>query len=86
MLLGVLISRDTYEGIRAAQPSDLSAVLEIIRPLEAEGVLVARSDEQMLREMGHCFLMVRDGAVLACGEHFDLSLMTDHNSFLIIYP
>ena len=68
MPLGVLISRDMYEGIRAAGYTDLPAVMDILRPLEAEGVLVARSEEQLLKDMGNCFLMVRDGAVLACGE------------------
>ena len=67
--IGVLISRDMYEGIRAARYSDLPAVMDILRPLEAEGVLIARSEEQLLKDMGNCFLMVRDGAVLACGEY-----------------
>jgi len=57
-----------YEGIRAATPADLFAVLQIIRPLEQQGILVARSEEQMLKDLGNCFVMVRDGAVLACGK------------------
>lgn len=56
-----------YEGIRAARYTDLPAVMDILRPLEAQGVLIARSEEQLLKDMGNCFLMVRDGAVLACG-------------------
>jgi hypothetical protein len=31
---GILVSRDVYEGIRQAQPSDVRTVEEIIRPLE----------------------------------------------------
>ena len=33
---GILVSRDVYEGIRQAQPSDVRTVEEIIRPLEEQ--------------------------------------------------
>lgn len=64
---GMLISRDVYEGIRLAKPSDVRAVEEIIRPLEEEGILVARSREQLERDMVNCYVLARDGATLACG-------------------
>jgi amino-acid N-acetyltransferase len=64
---GVLISGDTYEGIRPAVEQDLQAILEIIRPLEKEGILVHRSDEQMMRELPYCYVMTRDNATLAVG-------------------
>ena len=33
---GILVSRDVYEGIRQAQPSDVRAVEDIIRPFEEQ--------------------------------------------------
>eukprot|EP00597_Dinobryon_sp_UTEXLB2267_P009551 CAMPEP_0170084782 /NCGR_PEP_ID=MMETSP0019_2-20121128/19868_1 /TAXON_ID=98059 /ORGANISM="Dinobryon sp., Strain UTEXLB2267" /LENGTH=599 /DNA_ID=CAMNT_0010300993 /DNA_START=34 /DNA_END=1833 /DNA_ORIENTATION=- len=85
---GVLISRDMYEGIRAATPADLFAVMQIIRPLEQQGVLVARSEEQLLKDLSNCFVMVRDGAVLACGmlkryseTHAEVSCLAVHPSY-----
>ena len=45
---GTLISRDLYDGIRLAMPEDTPGILEMIRPLEAQGVLVQR-DEQEVR-------------------------------------
>jgi amino-acid N-acetyltransferase len=64
---GTLISRDVYEGIRQAHASDVRAVEEIIRPLEDEGILVPRSREQLVKDMADCYLLIRDGTVLACG-------------------
>jgi amino-acid N-acetyltransferase len=64
---GTLISRDVYEGIRQARASDVRYVEEIIRPLEDEGILVPRSRDQLLKDMADCYLLIRDGAVLACG-------------------
>ena len=65
---GLLISRDVYEGVRLAQPSDVRAVEEIIRPLEKEGILVPRSRDQLEKEINsqNCFLLKRDSATLAC--------------------
>jgi N-acetylglutamate synthase-like GNAT family acetyltransferase len=39
---GLLIAGNIYDGVRGATPKDLEAVLQLIRPLEQEGVLVYR--------------------------------------------
>ena len=41
------ILSDLYEGTRAARVTDLSGIRAIIAPLEASGVLVRRTDEQV---------------------------------------
>ncbi len=64
---GILISRDVYEGIRQAGPSDVRDVEEIIRPLEKDGVLVPRDRDRLERDMQHCYLLTRDGTTLAVG-------------------
>jgi hypothetical protein len=50
--VGCMISTDFYEGIRPAGMQDLAAVQELLRPLEERGVLVKRSEEQLLRWEG----------------------------------
>ena len=64
--LGLMISRDIYEGIRSAKISDVSGILELIQPLVDEGVLVARSRETLESEIHHFVVVVRDGMVTAC--------------------
>lgn len=64
---GMLISRDVYEGIRPAQPSDLRAIEEIIEPLVAQGILVKRTRDQLEKELPNTYLLARDGTTLAIG-------------------
>lgn len=63
---GTLVSRDQYESIRTATIEDVGGILELIQPLETEGVLVKRSRELLETEIGHFTVMERDGMVVAC--------------------
>jgi amino-acid N-acetyltransferase len=64
---GTLISRDLYDGIRLAMPEDTPGILEMIRPLEAQGVLVQRDEQEVLRDVyrGFYYVYTRDSALLA---------------------
>ncbi|WP_295393414.1 amino-acid N-acetyltransferase [uncultured Thiodictyon sp.] len=63
---GTLITGQPYEGLRSARTEDVTGILELLRPLEERGVLVPRSRERLETEIGHYFLMERDGLVIAC--------------------
>ena len=64
--LGMLITDEAYEGIRAATIDDVGGILELIKPLEEEGVLVKRSRELLEMEIGYFLVIERDGAIIAC--------------------
>lgn len=64
--IGTMVSADLYEGIRPATIEDIGGILELIQPLEREGVLVRRSREQLELELHHFRVVERDGAVIAC--------------------
>ncbi len=64
--IGTLIAGDVYEGTRTATIEDVGGILELVAPLEQEGVLVRRSRERLETEIGHFTVMERDGAVIAC--------------------
>jgi amino-acid N-acetyltransferase len=63
---GMLITDEAYEGIRDATIDDVGGIIELIRPLEEEGVLVKRSRELLEMEIGHFVVIERDGAIIAC--------------------
>ena len=63
---GTLIAGDAYEDTRAATIDDVGGILELIAPLEQEGVLVRRSRERLETEIGYFTVMERDGAVIGC--------------------
>lgn len=64
---GMLISRDVYEGIRPAQPSDLRSIETIIEPLVVQGILINRTRDQLEKELPYTFLLTRDGTTLGLG-------------------
>ncbi|MFT6221296.1 MAG: amino-acid N-acetyltransferase [Candidatus Endobugula sp.] len=63
---GTMVHRDSYETIRRARIDDVGGILELIEPLEAEGILVRRSRELLEQEVGHFTVMEIDGTIIAC--------------------
>ena len=74
-LLQVLFSRDgigtqivmeSAEQIRRATINDIGGILELIRPLEQQGILVRRSREQLEMEIDKFTIIQRDNTTIAC--------------------
>ncbi|MGB5177493.1 MAG: amino-acid N-acetyltransferase [Gammaproteobacteria bacterium] len=63
---GTLITAEAYEGLREATIDDVGGILELIKPLEDQGILVKRSRERLEMEIDHFFVTERDGTVIAC--------------------
>ena len=63
---GTLVAPDNYEQSRTATIEDVGGILELIEPLEREGVLVKRSRELLETEIGQFRVLVRDGRIVAC--------------------
>ncbi|KEQ19369.1 amino-acid N-acetyltransferase [Endozoicomonas numazuensis] len=73
---GTMVSRDRYEEIRAASIEDVGGILELIRPLEQEGILRRRSRKELEREIRLFRVISLDGMIIGCaaihlfsGEH-----------------
>ena len=65
--IGTLVCNTPFDQIRPASIEDVGGILDLIEPLEAEGVLVKRSREKLETEIDHFTVVVRDGATVACG-------------------
>lgn len=63
---GTLVSGDTYEQIRQARVEDIGGILELIQPLEEQGVLVRRSREMLETEIDQFVVAERDGTIVGC--------------------
>ncbi len=63
---GTLVGNDEYELLRQANIDDVGGILELIEPLEQEGVLLKRSRELLETEISQFRLLVRDGRIIAC--------------------
>ncbi len=64
--IGTQVSTHDEDLIRQAQLEDVADIVEIIRPLEDDGVLVPRSRTQLEQEISHFFIAELDGIVVGC--------------------
>ena len=64
--IGTQIVTESAERLRRANISDIGGILNLIRPLEEQGILVRRSREQLEIEIEQFMLVERDGLVIGC--------------------
>ena len=64
--IGTQISKASTEQVRQAQIDDIGGILDLIRPLEQQGVLVRRSREQLEQEIHQFTIIEKDGLVIGC--------------------
>lgn len=69
---GTLISKDTFEHLRAATIDDVGGILELIEPLEEAGVLVHRSRELLEAEIDFFTIIEFEGMIVACAALYPL--------------
>jgi amino-acid N-acetyltransferase len=65
--IGTMITADPYDTVARATVDDIGGLLELIAPLERDGVLVERSREQLEVEIDNFTVLRRDGAIIGCG-------------------
>ncbi|KMJ44313.1 amino-acid N-acetyltransferase [Xenorhabdus khoisanae] len=64
--IGTQIVMERSEQIRRANINDIGGILELIRPLEQQGILVRRSREQLEMEIDKFMLIELDNVTIAC--------------------
>ncbi|HHO67668.1 MAG TPA: amino-acid N-acetyltransferase [Gammaproteobacteria bacterium] len=84
--VGTLISAERYEDLQPAGIDDVGGILELIEPLEAQGVLVKRSREHLEMEIGHFLVVKRDGMILACAALYPYPGKVAELACLAVHP
>ena len=64
--IGTQIVMESAEQIRRATINDIGGILELIRTLEQQGILVRRSREQLEMEIDKFTIIQRDNTTIAC--------------------
>ena len=62
--IGTMVVPEIPEAIRAAEKEDIPGILQILEPLEQQGVLVRRGSEQIERDLGRFFVIEAEGNIL----------------------
>ncbi|MCC3703749.1 amino-acid N-acetyltransferase [Rouxiella badensis] len=64
--IGTQVVMESAEQVRRATINDIGGILELIRPLEQQGILVRRSREQLEMEIDKFTIIERDNLTIAC--------------------
>lgn len=64
--IGSMITRGPLQTIRKAEIDDIGGILQLIEPLENEGVLVRRNRELLEIEIDHFTVLEHDNMIIAC--------------------
>lgn len=75
--VGTLITDAHYEEVRIANIQDVGGLINLLRPLEQEGILVYRSRERLESEIEQFAVIERDGMILACAALYPIPAGSD---------
>lgn len=64
--IGTQVVEASAEQVRLADIDDIGGILDLIHPLEAQGVLVRRSREQLEQEIHQFTIIEKDGLIIGC--------------------
>lgn len=77
--LGSMIFMDRYHQTRPAQIDDVAGIINLIAPLEADGMLVKRSRETLEQEISNFIIAEVDEQIIGCAALYP---MTDNQAEL----
>lgn len=83
---GTMISQAPYERIRPASIDDIIGIITLIRPLEAQGFLVARSRQRLEEELEFFYVIERDGKIIGCAALYPLDKYSSEIASITIAP
>jgi amino-acid N-acetyltransferase len=63
---GTMITLEHYDSLHDATMDDVAGILTLIHPLEMEGLLVPRTQQQLERQVHDFVVMERDGTIIGC--------------------
>lgn len=70
---GTLVDHEQFESLREATIEDVGGLIDLITPLEDQGILVRRSREVLEREIGQFSIVERDGLIIACAALYPIA-------------
>ncbi|SNR64184.1 transcriptional regulator, XRE family /N-acetylglutamate kinase /N-acetylglutamate synthase [Methylobacillus rhizosphaerae] len=87
--IGTMVTEDSLEAMRPADIGDVGGILQLIEPLENEGILVRRGRERLEMEIDRFHVMEHDGKIIGCAALYpfptektaELACMAIHTAF-----
>ena len=87
--IGSMLSTQRYDEPRSAEISDVTGILKLIKPLEAQGALIKRSRTQLELDINYFTVIERDGLIIGCAALYpsqktnigELSCLAIHSDY-----
>ncbi|WP_122667040.1 amino-acid N-acetyltransferase [Pseudomonas viridiflava] len=70
---GTLVAQEQFELVREAAIEDVGGLMDLITPLEEQGILVRRSREVLEREIEQFSVVEREGLIIACAALYPIA-------------
>ncbi|WP_437879399.1 amino-acid N-acetyltransferase [Pseudomonas sp. LRF_L74] len=70
---GTMVDQEQFESLREATIEDVGGLIDLITPLEDQGILVRRSREVLEREIQQFSVVERDGLIIACAALYRIA-------------
>lgn len=85
--IGTQIVMVSAEQVRSADIDDIGGILDLIRPLEEQGILVRRSREQLEQEIHQFTIIEKDGMIIGCAALYPyIEAKTAEMACVAIHP
>ena len=84
--IGLMITKDPAEIIRQASMTDIAGILNLIEPLEQQGILVRRDRQQLEREIDRFYVLEHDHRILGCMAIFPLENQMAELACFVVHP
>jgi amino-acid N-acetyltransferase len=69
--VGTMVYGNDYESIRSMQGDDIGDVMRLMQPLMKEGILIKRTEDDLMERQADFVVYSIDGVVHACGSLHD---------------
>ena len=83
---GTLIFSDRYHQLRPANIEDVGGILDMITPLENQGILAKRSRERLELEINNFIVIERDQDIIGCAALYPISNKLGELACLAVDP
>ena len=83
---GTLIYTDRYHHLRKANSDDLLQILKLIKPLEEQGILANRSEDEVKKDLPSFIVAEIDGKIIGCTAVHSLSSNIAELACLAVNP
>jgi amino-acid N-acetyltransferase len=84
--IGTMVARESIENLRAARLDDIGGILQLIEPLEAEGVLVKRGRDLLEMEIERFIVLEHDRMIIGCAALYPYDTGTAELACLTVHP